>query len=196
MLATFARRGALSIYRSTDNGETWAQFSEVANLRGQPSLYELPVKMGEFPAGTILAAGTGVPAADPAKRTLEVSASIDGGKTCGALIYDVAIADGLTRPGMTVVTRDGKGKCYMSYEVVGMSGQALEPRNNLAHFRTSMDGDNFGDFKIVGTLIQDRLRQYPNGTPFIAWSPWGGPDGTLIASAVQSGATTMASSAG
>jgi hypothetical protein len=254
LLATFARRGTLPIYRSTDNGETWTQFSEVANLRGQPSLYELPVKMGEFPAGTILAAGTGAPGADPAKRTLEVSVSTDGGKTWkylstiatggvgaydpqsragfrqeqspvwepylyadakgrlvaffsderdkkngysqlldhvvsndggktwGPLIYDVAIADGLTRPGMTVVTKDGKGKYYMSYEVVGMSGQALEPRNNLAHFRTSMDGDNFGDFKNVGTLIQDRLRQYPNGTPFIAWSPWGGPDGTLIAS--------------
>ncbi|HEU0095300.1 MAG TPA: hypothetical protein VFQ52_02510 [Rhizomicrobium sp.] len=63
----------------------------------------------------------------------------------------------------------------MSYEVVGMSGQALEPRKNLAHFRTSMDGENFGDFKNVGTLIQDRLRQYPNGTPFIIWSPGGRP---------------------
>ncbi|MCP6711159.1 hypothetical protein NL489_27825, partial [Klebsiella pneumoniae] len=58
LLATFGRRGALPIYRSTDNGETWQFLSEVPNLRGQPALYELPQKMGEFPAGTILASGT------------------------------------------------------------------------------------------------------------------------------------------
>ena len=53
-------------------------------------------------------------------------------------------------------------------------------RTNSAHFRTSADGDNWGDFKQPGTLIQDRWRQYANGTPYIAWSPWGGPNGTLL----------------
>jgi hypothetical protein len=210
--------------------------------------------MGEFPAGTVMAAGNGAPGPDPSKRTLDVSYSLDGGKswhalstietggpgrydpadraglsleqnpiyepylyadasgrlvaffsderfkkdgysqlldhkvstdggrTWGALVYDVAIADGLTRPGMTVIARDGKGKFYMSYELVGLPGHALEPRNNLAHFRTSADGDNFGDDKDYGTLIQDRWRQYLNGTPYLVWSPWGGSNGTLIAS--------------
>jgi hypothetical protein len=253
LLATFSRRGTLPIYRSTDNGETWQPYSEVPMLRGQPCLYELPRKMGEFPAGTVMACGNGV-SADPAKRPLDVAVSSDGGnswrylstiavggpgiydpasragfrqeqspiwepylymdasghlvayfsderdkksgysqlldhvvspdggRTWGALVYDVAIPDGLTRPGMAIVARDGKGKFYMTYEVVGMPGHALEPRNNLAHFRTSADGDNWGNFKDYGTLIQDRFRQYPNGTPYIVWSPWGGPDGTLIAS--------------
>jgi hypothetical protein len=254
LLATFARRGTMPIYRSTDNGETWQNFSEVSNLRGQPALYELPQKMGEFPAGTIMAAGLGATGADRSKMTLEVSVSRDGGKTWrylstiavggpgrydpadraglslnqspvyepylyadaagrlvayfsderdkkngysqlldhrvsedggkswGDLVYDVAIADGLSRPGMPIVARDGKGKFYMSYEVVGMPGHALEPRSNLTHFRTSSDGDNWGDPKDYGTLIQDRWRQYPNGTPYIAWSPWGGANGTLVAS--------------
>lgn len=62
-----------------------------------------------------------------------------------------------------------------------MPGHALEPRNNLAHFKVSDDGDNWGDDKDYGTLIQDRWRQYPNGTPYIVWSPWGGPGGTLMA---------------
>jgi hypothetical protein len=254
LLATFARRGTLPIYRSTDNGDTWQVYSEVPNLRGQPSLYELPVKMGEFPAGTLMAAGNGAPGPDPAKRTLDVSYSLDGGKTWrplstietggvgrydpadraglslnqnpifepylyadsagrlvayfsderfkkdgysqlldhkvstdggrtwGPLVYDVAIADGLTRPGMAIIARDGGGKFYMSYEMVGLPGHALEPRNNLAHFKTSTDADNWGDDKDYGTLIQDRWRQYLNGTPYIVWSPWGGPNGTLIAS--------------
>ena len=40
---------------------------------------------------------------------------------------------------------------------------------------------NWGDPKAAGTLIQDRWRQFPNGTPYIVWSPWGGPNGTLLA---------------
>jgi hypothetical protein len=253
LLATFARRGTLPIYRSTDHGESWVQISEVPMLRGQPCLYELPQKIGEFPAGTLMACGNGV-SSDPGSRPLDVAVSRDGGKswtllstiavggpgiydpasragfrqeqspiwepflytdagghlvasysderdkksgysqlldhevspdgghTWGRPVYDVAVPDGLTRPGMAVIARDGKGKFYMSYEMVGLPGHALEPRNNLAHFRTSADGDDWGDPKEYGTLIQDRFRQYPNGTPYIVWSPWGGPDGTLIAS--------------
>jgi hypothetical protein len=253
LLATFARRGSLPVFRSTDNGETWAQFSEVPMLRGQPCLYELPRKTGEFPAGTVLACGNGV-SGEPGKRPLDVAVSRDGGKswqylstiavggagaydpqsragfrqdqspiwepylyldakgrlvayfsderdkksgysqlldhvvspdggkTWGPLVYDVAIPDGLTRPGMAIVAAGPRGRYFMSYEEVGMPGHALEPRNNLVHFKLSADGDSWGDAKEYGTLVQDRFRQYPNGTPYIAWSPWGGPDGTLIMS--------------
>ena len=251
LLATFARRGALPIYRSTDNGESWQFVSQVPNLRGQPALYELPQKMGEFPAGTIMAAGMGAPVEGATTRKLELSVSSDGGRTWKALstiseggvgrydpvnraglsiqspvwepylyadaqgrlvayisneghkaegysqllehkvsndggrtwgpaVYDVAIGDGLTRPGMAVITRNTSGKFFMSYEVVGKPGVALEPRSNLAHFKTSTDGLNWGDVHDYGTFIQDRWRQYANGTPFIAWSPWGGPNGTLM----------------
>ena len=252
LLATFARKESLPIYRSKDNGATWQRFSEVPNLRGQPCLYELPVKMGDFPAGTILAAGGGA-GDDPNRRTLDVSysrdggkswqylstiavggpgrydpadraglrdqnpvfepylyadaagrlvayfsderhkkdgysqlldheVSTDGGRSWGAPVYDVAIPDGLSRPGMAVVARDGHGKYVMSYEVVGMPGHALEPRSNLTHIRLSDDGDHWGDPTDYGLLVQDRWRQYPNATPYIVWSPWGGPDGTLIVS--------------
>jgi hypothetical protein len=255
LLATFSQRAQpLPIYRSTDGGETWQKFSEVPMLRGQPALFELPMKMGEFRAGTIMAAGIGVPGPDPSRRSLDVAVSADGGRTWtylstiatggagrydpadragllrnqdpvfepylymdstahlvayfsderdkkngfsqlldhevsadggrswGPAIYDVAIPDGLTRPGMPIVTRDGRGKYYMSYEEVSMPGYPLEPRTNSTHFRSSDDGDNWGDPKSFGTLIQDRWRQFPNGTPYIVWSPWGGPDGTLVVS--------------
>ena len=213
ILATCSRRGALPIYRSADNADTFQFFTEIKGLRGQPALYELPVKMGEFPAGTMIAAGEQEPT-DPAKRglgcyfssdggktwqflstfavggpglydpndragisleqkpvfepylyadaagglvvyfsderfkkdgysqLLDHRVSNDGGRTWRDLVYDVAIADGLTRPGMPVVTRAG-GKFYMVYEMVGLPGHALEPRSNLDHFRVSDDGDHW-----------------------------------------------------
>jgi hypothetical protein len=85
---------------------------------------------------------------------------------------------------MAVVTRAGNGTFFMAYEMVGMPGHALEPRSNLVHFRTSEDGDNWGDFKQYGTLIQDRWRQFPWATPYIVWSPWPAPNGTLIVSSL------------
>jgi hypothetical protein len=252
LLATFARRGPLMIFRSTDNGDTWQQFSEVPQLEGEPCLYELPVKIGEFPAGTVMACGGSLPGKAPGQRSLDVAVSkdggkswaylstiatgglgrydpmdraglsrdqapvfepylfadaqnrlvayfsderdkkngysqlldhevsTDGGKSWGPPVYDVSIPDGLSRPGMAIIARDGKGKFYMSYELVSAPGYALEPRTNSAHLRTSMDGLNWGDVKSSGTLVQDRWRQFPNGTPYIVWSPWGGPDGTLL----------------
>jgi len=255
LLATFSRRGGvLPIFRSTDNGESWQPFSDVPQLRGQACLYELPTKMGDLPAGTVLACGNGASSTDPAKRPLDVAysrdggknwaylstiaiggvgrydpmdraglsrdqdpifepylyadaqnrlvayfsderdkkngysqlldhvVSTDGGKSWGPLVYDVAIPDGLSRPGMPIVARDGRGTYYMSYELVSAPGYALEPRTNAAHFRTSIDGVSWGDPQSPGTLIQDRWRQFPNGTPYIIWSPWGGPDGTLLVS--------------
>jgi hypothetical protein len=255
LLVTYAGGGgSMPIYRSTDNGETFQLFSELKGLRGQPALYELPVKMGEFPAGTIMSAG-GLVQNDPTKRMLAANYSSDGGKTWqylstfaeggpgrydpadraglslhqnpvfepyfyadakgrlvvyfsderhkrdgysqlnahrvstdggrtwGDLIYDVAIPDGLTRPGMAVVTRANNGKFYMTYEMVSMPGYALEPRSNPVYFKVSDDGLNWGDPKHPGTLIQDRWRQFPQATPYIVWSPWPAPNGTLLVSA-------------
>ncbi len=244
----------MPVYRSTDNGETFQLFSELKDLRGQPTLYELPVRMGEFPAGTVLAAG-GFVQQDPAKRMLAANYSTDGGKTWqylstfaeggpgrydpadraglslhqnpvfepyfytdskgrlvvyfsderhkrdgysqlnghrvssdggrtwGDLVYDVAIPDGLTRPGMAVVARANNGKYYMTYEMVSMPGYALEPRSNPVYFKVSDDGLNWGDPTHPGTLIQDRWRQFPQATPYVVWSPWPAPNGTLIVSA-------------
>jgi len=72
MLATFEQSTSgtpvFPIYRSTDNGNTWAQISSVADtqngwgMRWEPFLYELPIAIGNYPAGTILAAGDSVPA--------------------------------------------------------------------------------------------------------------------------------------
>jgi hypothetical protein len=72
------------IYQSRDNGRTWSEIGRVKDsengwgLRYQPFLYELPVEYGGFPAGTILLAGSSIPA-DLSKTQLELYASQDRG---------------------------------------------------------------------------------------------------------------------
>jgi hypothetical protein len=63
-----------------------------------------------------------------------------------------------------------------------MPGYALEPRSNPVYFKVSDDGLDWGDPAHPGTLIQDRWRQFPQATPYITWSPWPAPKGTLIVS--------------
>ena len=78
LIATFVRRGGFPIYRSTDQGQTWQFITEVKALTQQPALYEMPQKMGEFPAGTLLLGGL---VNDGQKSSLNVHVSRDGGAT-------------------------------------------------------------------------------------------------------------------
>jgi hypothetical protein len=252
LLVTFARRPALPIYRSTDNGDTWALFSEVQGIREQPTLLELPHQAGEFPPGTIYAAGMASATApdrtslqvyvsrdggrswaylstiieggrgvyNPAQRAgdtketpvwepylyldargrlvayysaetrkdqfnqfLAHKVSEDGGRTWGEEVLDVAIPDRLTRPGMSIVARMGNGQYFLIYEIVSKEGYALEPRSNPVHFKVSADGVDFGDHTSYGTLIQDARRQFLWATPYVIWSPYPAPNGTLVAAA-------------
>jgi hypothetical protein len=252
LVAIFARRPSIPVFRSTDQGETWRQVSEIQGLGGQPSLYELPQQVGEFPAGTILAAGM-ASERDPGTTRLDLFASRDGamtwefvstiveggrgiydaaqragdsretpvwepylyldaegrlvayysderfkddnfnqllahrisedgGRTWGEVDFDVAISDGQTRPGMSIVTKLPNGRYFMIYEIVSLPGYPLEPRSNPVHFRLSDDGVDFGDHEARGTLIQDRRRQFLWATPYVVWSPYPAPNGTLVAS--------------
>ena len=206
LLATFSQGGfpifnpaagktALDVNVSTDGGQTWKFLSTI--IEGTPAPYD-PGQRGFVTKGTpvwepyLYQDSKGRLVAfysderykkDGYNQLLAHRVSADGGKTWGAEVYDVAIPDGLVRAGMTVVTQNTRtGKFFMSYEMVGLPGYPIEPRSNPAHFRTSTDGDNFGDPKDRGTLIQDRWRQFSWATPFIVWSPWPAPNGTLIAS--------------
>ncbi|MET7655765.1 RICIN domain-containing protein [Streptomyces sp. NPDC005486] len=90
LLATFEQYTSgtpvFPIYRSTDNGNAWTKISEVADtqngwgMRWEPELFELPTAVGDFPAGTLLAAGASVPA-DRSAIKIDVYASTDRGQT-------------------------------------------------------------------------------------------------------------------
>lgn len=72
------------IYESDDLGCSWREISRIHDqvngwgLRYQPFLYELPEAIGNYSAGTILAAGSSIPA-DLSVTQLELYASTDKG---------------------------------------------------------------------------------------------------------------------
>ncbi|KAG7096237.1 hypothetical protein E1B28_003686 [Marasmius oreades] len=74
------------VYRSTDLGQTWKPFSNITDtengwgLRAQPYLYELPIAIGNFSAGTIVASGNSIPPNRTHTR-IDVYASADKGRT-------------------------------------------------------------------------------------------------------------------
>lgn len=89
LLATFEKVETFPnfpIYRSTDNGATWTQISQVNDTvngwgnRNGAFLFELPQQIGSMPAGTILCIGLSAPADHSAER-MEVYKSNDQGQT-------------------------------------------------------------------------------------------------------------------
>lgn len=74
------------IYRSTDGGRTWSNYSQVLDqvngwgMRYQPNLYVLPEDFGGYAAGTILCVGVSAPST-LAEEYIDVYASTDLGLT-------------------------------------------------------------------------------------------------------------------
>lgn len=74
------------IYKSTNGGQTWANFSSIKDtqngwgLRYQPFLYVLPTAFAGFAKGDILAAGSSIPT-DLSITQIELYVSRDSGKT-------------------------------------------------------------------------------------------------------------------
>ena len=73
------------IYQSIDNGRSWSEWSRVyfnetknGGILLQPFLYELPIRIGQFPAGTILATGNAIPG-DFSSTNIDIYASTDVG---------------------------------------------------------------------------------------------------------------------
>lgn len=77
---------SLPIFRSTDGGATWSEYTRFYDkvngwgMRYQPFLYTLPIDMGGFAAGTILAVGTSIPM-DLSQAYIDLYASTDNAIT-------------------------------------------------------------------------------------------------------------------
>lgn len=113
------------IYQSTDHGATWTHISNVTDqangwgLRYQPFLYELPVALGDFPAGTVLLAGNSIPT-DLSQTQIDLYASRDAGHTWEFVSHIAAGGEALPNNGLTPVwepfllVHGGELVCYYS----------------------------------------------------------------------------------
>ncbi|MDX2547443.1 RICIN domain-containing protein [Streptomyces sp. WI04-05B] len=162
------------IYRSTDNGNAWTKISDVADtqngwgMRWEPELFELPAAMGDFPAGTILAAGASVPA-DRSAIKIDVYASLDRGQTwtfvsnvaTGGAAYDTNGNTPVWEP--FFLYANGKLIVYYSDQRDPAHGQ------KVVH-QVSTDGRNWGP--VVDDVAMPTYSQRP-GMPTVARLPNG-----------------------
>lgn len=233
----------LPIFRSTDRGRTWSQISSVRDtvngwgMRYQPELFQLPVAIGSYPAGTILAAGNSIPD-DLSQTKLDVYASRDGGYSWtfvssiarggradpsngptpvwepfflvnngrlvafysdqrdpaygqkivhqtttdlvnwGGIVNDVINPTYSDRPGMPIITKLPDGRYMMTYE----NGGAPEG-NFAAYYKFSTDPESWADK--AGQVLRSTDGVVPTSSPFVTWIPSGGPEGTIVVSALS-----------
>ncbi|KAK1226780.1 hypothetical protein PQX77_010241 [Marasmius sp. AFHP31] len=228
------------VYRSTDLGQTWNQISNITDtqngwgLRYQPNLFELPVKIGNFAAGTIIAAGNSIPK-DLSQTRIDVYASTDKGRTWkfvshvasggraeptngltpiwepfmlvynsqlviyysdqrdpahgqklvhqvtsdllnwGSVVNDVAMPTYDDRPGMPTIALLPNGRYILTYEYHGA------PANLAAYYRISDSPLTFQN--ATGYNIRATTGEQTKSSPVVAWTPYGGSNGTIVVSA-------------
>lgn len=175
----------LQLYASTDGGRSWTFRSAVAHGPAadapvwEPNLLLLPG--GElvvyYADETHKAGGQGH------NQLLGHKVSTDGGLTWGPQVIDVALPDFRERPGMPVVVPLPDGTYVMGYEALTVQ----EDGSTFAPMRVkfSADGLNWGDPADPGELVQTESGLWLDSTPYLGWSPLGGPLGTLIATAMH-----------
>ena len=158
----------IKVMRSRDHGRTWTYLSSCA--RGAGGLWEPDFAIDR--AGHLVCYFSDERRAEYSQFLGHV-VSTDGGQSWGAEHTDVAIPDGASRPGMVTVLRLPGGRYVMSFEICGRA-------NCEVHLKTSPDGDRWGRPDDVGSRVQTADGRYAGHTPYVAWTPAGGPRGELL----------------
>ncbi|GAA0295135.1 MULTISPECIES: RICIN domain-containing protein [Streptomyces] len=194
LLATFEQytngTPVFPIYRSTDNGDSWSKLSDVADtengwgMRWQPELFELPTAIGDFPAGTILAAGDSVPS-DRSATKIDMYASTDRGQTWDFVSNIATGGSAFDTNGQTPVwepfflVSDGKLIVYYSDQRDPDHGQ------KIVH-QVSTDVRNWGPVvdDVAMPTAGDRpgmptVAKLPNGKYVMSYEYGGAPEGNF-----------------
>jgi hypothetical protein len=155
---------ALKIYKSSDQGATWAYLSNCA-----AALSPRSVAGGLWePSFTIVGDGALVcfysDETQPKHSQLLNHVRSYDGVHWQAPAYAIASNIPQDRPGMAVVTRLPSGAYFMTYELCG-------PAACTVFYKTSVDGWDFGDAANVGTRIQTAAVEWFEHAPVNAWAP-------------------------
>lgn len=165
----------LQLYVSRDQGHSWQYRSTFVTGEGDGNMWEPNIQVARD-GGLVVYYSDESHRSQGFSQLLGHKVSYDGGKTWGPQVNDAAVPDGNLRPGMAVVKRMPNGKYIMSFELV--NGGAGSP----AHVKFSDDGLNWGNPADLGPPIRAASGAYLGATPYITWSPAGGPNGMVVAS--------------
>jgi len=178
------RQQAIMVFISRDHGSTWSYRSSCASEALQVNNEGHGIWEPEF---AVTADGSlncffsdERPSADGFAQVIAHVRSTDGAATWGPEVFDVAIRDGVQRPGMPTVVRLPNGTYAMSFE----DCQAGQDPDQVCtdYLKISPDGQDWSPLSNLGSPIaSDHGRRFLH-TPTLAWSPYGGKNGTLIAS--------------
>ncbi len=175
---------SIEVFYSTDHGATWSYRSSCASESGQPNTQGHGIWEPEFAV-----AGNGDlvcyfsderPSSNGYNQVLAHVVSTDGGATWGSEVYDVAVQDGVQRPGMTTVIKLPNGTYGMTFEDLARRATTPTPRarSTSRRHRTA----NWSPASSLGSLVQTSDGRHFLHTPQLAWSPIGDPNGTLLVS--------------
>jgi len=99
-------------------------------------------------------------------------------KTWDAPVDDVAYSTYTDRPGMTTVTQLPNGKYMMTYEFGG--GPGFVDYSFPVYYRINRNPLDFNSSVGYPIIAPDETQ--PQSSPYITWSPVGGPNGTILVS--------------
>jgi hypothetical protein len=118
------------------------------------------------------------PSADGFAQVIAHVRSTDGGATWGPEIFDVAIRDGVQRPGMPTVVKLPNGSYAMTLEDCKAGHDADQVC--IDYLKISPNGQDWSPLSLLGTPITSSGGHRLLHTPTLAWSSYGGANGTLI----------------
>lgn len=173
-VVTFNDQGGVgAIFESTDNGESFQRVGSIpataqAGTQGLccASIFELPTRIGELPAGTLLWAGSVGADAPDRRMTQRVWRSFDHGRTWSYLSNCTESPDtsGMWEPEFSV---DAKGRlvCHFADETEGPDGSQQLART------VSADGVTWEPKQVT---VQSQPGLYRPGMPVVRRLPDGG----------------------
>ncbi|UAX58377.2 ricin-type beta-trefoil lectin domain protein [Streptomyces sp. A144] len=177
----------IEVFKSTDHGQSWQYLSNCTQTSGLPNTIGHGIWEPWFllaPNNTLACFISDERPANTATNNQVIGhyTSADGGRTWSStLTQDVAFpADNLARPGMSIIVPLPNGRFMMSYELCRDATDADHACE--VYVKTSNDGLNWAPSDSRGTLVQTSDGRQLLHTPYLAWQPGGGPNGTLLIS--------------
>jgi len=172
-----AKRNQLEIYYSLDHGASW-HYRGLVDNNGRTDLGLWEPNLNITSDGRLICYYSDERFVPEYSQLLGERVSNDGGLTWDKEQFVCAISDGVQRPGMAVTAKLPNGKYVMSFEAVN-SGPGLP-----VHIKFSDDGIHWGSGPgDYGIAVKTSNGAYLGGCPYIAWSPAGDREGTLVLSA-------------